>query len=375
MSEKKESVSKNNDSRYVLKNTLEFLNISYKENSTNLRITIIEKNDVDIYFRKRVSGIRVYLKHALKYKISNVNKKLYCVKYQDYEKGFMEKTYYVDVDNIYEFIKQLCLDENAIIRTNDNIEFHTTCEIINNYLNTELKSWQRASYPIIKNKIDFWFPKFAKEKDGKLVSQSNTKNWINVLSPDGNEIVMRSDTESARGKTKLVVVFGKKYKENYKFIGVFAVEEMFKHRYVFKKISDSYDFSKNEIDLLEDELSEELYLNTLDDDSLREFALNKQNVSPKRIETISNTFYRNQSIAMYAKRKAKGICQLCDCPAPFISKNGEPYLESHHIVWLSKGGEDTIENTIALCPNCHRKMHEIDDEDDVRYLQEKNRNI
>jgi len=24
---------------------------------------------------------------------------------------------------------------------------------------------------------------------------------------------------------------------------------------------------------------------------------------------------------------------------------------------LSEGGEDTLENAIALCPNCHRKMH------------------
>ena len=66
----------------------------------------------------------------------------------------------------------------------------------------------------------------------------------------------------------------------------------------FKKISDSYDFSKNEVDLLEDELSEELYLNTLDDESLRNFAIIKQNDNPKMIETISKTYYRDQSIAM-----------------------------------------------------------------------------
>ncbi|WP_296863638.1 HNH endonuclease [Thermosyntropha sp.] len=31
---------------------------------------------------------------------------------------------------------------------------------------------------------------------------------------------------------------------------------------------------------------------------------------------------------------------------------GEPHIE-----WLSRGGTDTIDNTVALCPNCHRKMH------------------
>lgn len=31
--------------------------------------------------------------------------------------------------------------------------------------------------------------------------------------------------------------------------------------------------------------------------------------------------------------------------------------EVHHKVPLSAGGDDTVENAIALCPNCHRKAH------------------
>ena len=46
-------------------------------------------------------------------------------------------------------------------------------------------------------------------------------------------------------------------------------------------------------------------------------------------------------------------------------------MESHHIKWLSKGGEDSPENVVALCPNCHRKMHEVNDPNDVKKLQEK----
>ena len=49
-------------------------------------------------------------------------------------------------------------------------------------------------------------------------------------------------------------------------------------------------------------------------------------------------------------------------------KNGEPYLETHHIVWLSEGGEDSIENTVALCPNCHRKMHVVNLQEDIDKL-------
>lgn len=57
------------------------------------------------------------------------------------------------------------------------------------------------------------------------------------------------------------------------------------------------------------------------------------------------------------KEKLKGFAQLCGNFAPFNDSEGKPYLESHHIIWLSKGGADSIDNTVALCPNCHKKMH------------------
>ena len=79
-------------------------------------------------------------------------------------------------------------------------------------------------------------------------------------------------------------------------------------------------------------------------------------------------YVRDQSIARYAKKLAKGKCQLCDNPAPFEDKEGEPYLESHHINWLSEGGKDEIDNTVALCPNCHRKMHIVNCPEDKKKI-------
>lgn len=78
---------------------------------------------------------------------------------------------------------------------------------------------------------------------------------------------------------------------------------------------------------------------------------------------------RDEFVAVYTKKRAKGVCQLCNQPAPFRDKQGNPYLESHHIVWLSNGGEDTIENSVALCPNCHKKMHVVNDPNDVKKLK------
>ncbi|MEV9503710.1 HNH endonuclease [Bacillus safensis] len=92
--------------------------------------------------------------------------------------------------------------------------------------------------------------------------------------------------------------------------------------------------------------------------------------SSKR-KTISTTYERDPYVTEFAKRWAKGVCQLCDQPAPYLNMNGEPHLHTHHIKWLSRGGDDSIYNTIALCPNCHDKMHILDLEEDVRKLQEK----
>ena len=90
-------------------------------------------------------------------------------------------------------------------------------------------------------------------------------------------------------------------------------------------------------------------------------------------KVTTDTYYRDPYIALYAKERAGGVCQLCGMPAPFEDKDGNPYLESHHIIWLSQGGEDTIENTVALCPNCHKRMHVLNEERAVKVLQSRNR--
>ena len=67
---------------------------------------------------------------------------------------------------------------------------------------------------------------------------------------------------------------------------------------------------------------------------------------------------RNPDVVAERLYIAGGYCEECKQKAPFLRKSdGTPYLEVHHIVPLSMNGEDSIENTIALCPNCHRKKH------------------
>ena len=84
--------------------------------------------------------------------------------------------------------------------------------------------------------------------------------------------------------------------------------------------------------------------------------------------TQTSAFVRDAAIAEYVKRLANGQCDLYDKAAPFLSVRNEAYLECHHITWLAKGGEDAIENTVALCPNCHRKMHVLNNKADREKL-------
>ncbi len=62
-------------------------------------------------------------------------------------------------------------------------------------------------------------------------------------------------------------------------------------------------------------------------------------------------------IRAYAKLRARGICENCDKAAPFKDKDGEPFLEVHHINRLADDGPDIPGNVAAICPNCHREAH------------------
>lgn len=73
------------------------------------------------------------------------------------------------------------------------------------------------------------------------------------------------------------------------------------------------------------------------------------------------SYKRSEVVKEFARRQADGVCQGCEEPAPFIDKNGEPFLEVHHLHRRSDGGADDPENVIALCPNCHRRVHQGED--------------
>jgi len=106
------------------------------------------------------------------------------------------------------------------------------------------------------------------------------------------------------------------------------------------------------------ELAEKVTKSLSDSSEERRKRLKEANKKPKIIQIVSKGYKRNPDVIAEVLLKAKGICEQCNSEAPFIRrKDNSPYLEVHHKQTLANGGEDTVENSEALCPNCHRKAH------------------
>ena len=66
---------------------------------------------------------------------------------------------------------------------------------------------------------------------------------------------------------------------------------------------------------------------------------------------------RSRAVRQYVLVRAAGKCEGCGSSAPFTTKEGQPYLEPHHIRRLTDGGPDDPRWVVGVCPNCHRRAH------------------
>ena len=82
------------------------------------------------------------------------------------------------------------------------------------------------------------------------------------------------------------------------------------------------------------------------------------NPNPNRLTSSPSTLVqRDPAVVAWVLKQANGKCECCSMDAPFLTTSGRPYLEVHHLHTLATGGPDTVDNTVALCPNCHRAVH------------------
>lgn len=139
-------------------------------------------------------------------------------------------------------------------------------------------------------------------------------------------------------------------------------------KFPLRRIDDSNKTIINIEDIENSEKEKAKIVRKLSQEAIKEKVKNiKSNVVTKEVKTVYRE--RNQFIAEYTKNRANGICDLCGEPAPFFDKNGKPYLESHHVITLANGGPDVIYNTVAICPNCHRRIHILNNREDTEKLE------
>lgn len=118
-----------------------------------------------------------------------------------------------------------------------------------------------------------------------------------------------------------------------------------------------YNLSKLENQNIENDDSEEKLYAQINIDLLRQKVQNL-NTTPTQVQREINIYSRNSALRAFVKSRANYSCEMPDCDyIAFEKENGEKYIEVHHIIPLANGGEDSITNTVALCPTCHRKMH------------------
>jgi 5-methylcytosine-specific restriction protein A len=93
-------------------------------------------------------------------------------------------------------------------------------------------------------------------------------------------------------------------------------------------------------------------------DELRALAKVAASIVPlAKTAGVRNIYQRSRDVRNYILARAAGNCEGCKAPASFLRKDASPYLESHHIRRVSDGGPDDRLFVIALCPNCHRRVH------------------
>ncbi|MDR0437966.1 MAG: HNH endonuclease [Bacteroidales bacterium] len=112
------------------------------------------------------------------------------------------------------------------------------------------------------------------------------------------------------------------------------------------------------IDQITKEFEEEIKSSKNDSQQKRLERLKQAIKKPTYTEAKVKTYNRNPDVVIEVLSRANGHCEYCQSPAPFKKDSDEEgFLEVHHIIPLAEGGDDTVENAVALCPNCHRHVH------------------
>jgi RNA-directed DNA polymerase len=72
----------------------------------------------------------------------------------------------------------------------------------------------------------------------------------------------------------------------------------------------------------------------------------------QRLGVKMETHLAGKRKLLHLWKEQGGICPVCTQPITEIER-----WHSHHLIWRTKGGKDSVDNLVLLHPNCHRQVH------------------
>lgn len=176
-------------------------------------------------------------------------------------------------------------------------------------------------------------------------SNSGFANGYKKCIPIWNECI-NSDRTPKETFIKLFMSFVEKY-GNKKSIYDPFVNKYLSYRSLNNVDVDDEDGVINTNDIFEPEIVEPSYA---------------PETKPELIEGKNKKYKRNSAKAKRAIVYASYQCNIDGNHESFIAKNGNTYMEAHHLIPMSAQDDfnsslDVDANIVSLCPLCHRKLH------------------
>lgn len=221
----------------------------------------------------------------------------------------------------------------------------TTAQLNQICYSAEIIGWEdKSEIPVERLRVLNEHIKLFQPKEGEIYFEVNGKKCVNLISINNlkklsnqlstSNLIKKSNDEPLKPRSR---AGGWSY--------VYALPLLLIEKTVVK-------------DRFEEELEKAVSKSSKDSDDSLKNRLAKAPKIPDKVQTISYDFRRNPDVIAVVLKRANGKCELCGFGAPFYkASDGSPYLEVHHWITLSEGGEDTVENAGALCPNCHKQAH------------------
>ncbi|MGI4858962.1 MAG: HNH endonuclease [Janthinobacterium lividum] len=187
---------------------------------------------------------------------------------------------------------------------------------------------------------------------GCVLAMSRGKTFKTIVSADGLRFML--DRIASKDPEKLIIALQAVIRH------ITYLQDITGNEPGLRRVHAEFVFKLHELaafDKISSTLDYQVTKSLADSREARVKRLAQAGVIPEQQIVLRRVFKRNPDVIAETLLRANGICDGCNQVAPFLRFDGRPYLEVHHRLPLAAGGTDTIENAIALCPNCHRERH------------------